>query len=279
MKLKNLNVRGKLLLLLTTGVLSYTLVSCISSNKVPEIDASLEDTLEDTKDDSLLDDVMDIDKNNNINYKDFLELEEQVNKYNLVKDVNLDDDYNNLSKAAQEDLDNLSIEGVKSLIDTANGDISSVEEARLKQKLKYIKTSSEKYIEKNGTEISIEMLKRAVKAGVCDAVGLEPTSYDSVKINPASSSDPFDITVVIDDPISGVRLHKAIAEDSIYGDAINKIYQLQSQDYNPSLSTIEENAREAINMVKVIAYSGAEEGKKINPEYNYSEVEEKAKTK
>lgn len=279
MKLKNLNVRGKLLLLLTTGVLSYTLVSCISSNKVPEIDASLEDTLEDTKDDSLLDDVMDIDKNNNINYKDFLELEEQVNKYNLVKDVNLDDDYNNLSKAAQEDLDNLSIEGVKSLIDTTNGDISSVEEARLKQKLKYIKTSSEKYIEKNGTEISIEMLKRAVKAGVCDAVGLEPTSYDSVKINPASSSDPFDITVVINDPISGVRLHKTI-DDSIYVDAINKIYQLQSQDYNPSLSTIEENAREAINMVKVIAYSGAEENNNtVTSEYNYSEVEEKAKTK
>lgn len=279
MKLKNLNVRGKLLLLLTTGVLSYTLVSCISSNKVPEIDASLEDTLEDTKDDSLLDDVMDIDKNNNINYKDFLELEEQVNKYNLVKDVKLEESYKDLPAAAKEQIDDMSLEEIQVLINNTKGNLSSVETARIEQKIYYIKTNAEQFITENGKDITIEMLKRAVKAGICDAVGLEPTSYDSVKINPASVSDPFDITTVVKDSISGTTMYKHIDSDSIYGEMTNYIYYLQGED-EISLKDLVEAAEDTMNYIKVSAYSGAEENNNtVTSEYNYTEVEDKVKTK
>lgn len=279
MKLKNLNVRGKLLLLLTTGVLSYTLVSCISSNKVPEIDANLENTLENTKDDTLLDEVLDVKQQNGINYKDFLELEEQVNKYNLVKDVKLEESYKDLSEAAKEQIDDMSLEEIQVLINNTKGNLSSVETARVEQKIYYIKTNAEQFITENGKDITIEMLKRAVKAGICDAVGLEPSSYNQVTINPASVSNPFDITTVVKDSISGTTMYKHIDSDSIYGKMTKYIYYLQGED-EISLKDLVEAAEDAMNYIKISAYSGAEENNNtVTSEYNYTEVEDKVKTK
>ncbi len=275
-KIKNLKCTNFTVRLLLSTCTLVGLTGC-GNNKIPTIPTTLEQTLQETSDNTLLDEGLSMITNDNANQEEIRQLENNLNKYNCLENINLKE-YD--TPSSTQELDNLTIEELELLIEKRNSDeLSLIEKERINQNLYYIKETSKSFIEKKGVDISIDSLKRAVKLGVCDAVGLEPEYFKNVNINPQSQSDPFRLSITADDPISGSRLFCNVDYDSIYGEMINTIYTLQGLE-NPSFKDIKKYSDKSLNLIKVSAYSKAKLSKKtITSEFSYKEISEKVKVK
>ena len=277
---KNIKVVKKEITLILGLSVVFGTGGCIFDNQPPTIDQPVADTLSQTSKDTYLDEVLDAEGDDQASLDDIAALEDALERYNVLKDVNFGEDhYNDLSDEEKANADALTTEEIELLMEELdNEDLSIVDQSRLSQQLYYLRNSAQEEIEENGITTSINVLKRGVKAAACESAGLEAEYYDYVTID-AASQNPYDLGLTVTDPISGASTHIKVDSNSIYGEMIQQIYSLQELE-NLSFDEIRNLTNESLNLVKVSVYSGATlSGDTMTSEYSYSDVEEATKTK
>ena len=121
----------------------------------------------------------------------------------------------------------------------------------------------------NAAPIIIEAgLKRAIKAGVVDALELSPEEFSSVTISPERLDEgKYILTVAAQDQ------NYSVEENSIYGRMIKHLYDIQREE-NRNFNLNLKQSKTALNLIKVSAYSGAKlsDNNEITSEVSYSDI-------
>lgn len=277
MKLKGKNIKAtrKATAILSIILLSGGLYSCASDD--PAIKEPIETSVSANKENSNMDYVlsMDAEENDEGTLENLSTLEEQVNIYKLLDDLDLGDDYKELAQESKEELQELSLEDIKLLVESLDSDnLTEIERARVEQNLSYLKTYTAEKIDKDGRKIVLDGLFRSVKGAACEYVGLEVEYFSSVTIL-GQKSDSADLLLSVSDPISGKVVDVKVDNHSIYGDMIYKIYDMQSES-NPSFDDTMKDVSESLDLIKISCYSGVKAKKTIlGNELMTSEVKEK----
>ena len=216
---KNIKVVQKAITLILGLSVVVGTGGCVFDNQPPTIDQPVADTLSQTSKDTYLDEVLGAEGDDQASLDDIAALEDALERYNVLKDVNFGEDhYNDLSDEEKANADALTTEEIELLMEELdNEDLSIVDQSRLSQQLYYLRNSAQEEIEENGITTSINVLKRGVKAAACESAGLEAEYYDYVTID-AASQNPYDLGLTVTDPISGASTHIKVDSNSIYGE-------------------------------------------------------------
>lgn len=265
---KNIKVKKGAATLIVTLAISMVAVSC-SSEKIPKIDETLNKTTILTQDNSMLDDVLKVSKTDNGSLTELDKLDRAIEIYEKVKDSNLDNYSYILTEEEKDNLDNLPVSYVETMQEVLEDEDTSKEERTNTGKwLNYLQDDAKSTIE-NAAPIIIEAgLKRAIKAGVVDALELSPEEFSSVTISPERLDEgKYILTVAAQDK------NYSVEENSIYGRMIKHLYDIQREE-NRNFNLNLKQSKTALNLIKVSAYSGAKlsDNNEITSEVSYSDI-------
>lgn len=265
---KNIKVKKGAATLIVTLAISMVAVSC-SSEKIPKIDETLNKTTILTQDNSMLDDVLKVSKTDNGSLTELDKLDRAIEIYEKVKDSNLDNYSYILTEEEKDNLDNLPVSYVETMQGVLEDEDTSKEERTNTGKwLNYLQDDAKSTIE-NAAPIIIEAgLKRAIKAGVVDALELSPEEFSSVTISPERLDEgKYILTVAAQDK------NYSVEENSIYGRMIKHLYDIQREE-NRNFNLNLKQSKTALNLIKVSAYSGAKlsDNNEITSEVSYSDI-------
>ena len=265
---KNIKVKKGAATLIVTLAISMGAVSC-SSEKIPKIDETLNKTTILTQDNSMLDDVLKVSKTDNGSLTELDKLDRAIEIYEKVKDSNLDNYSYILTEEEKDNLDNLPVSYVETMQGVLEDEDTSKEERTNTGKwLNYLQDDAKSTIE-NAAPIIIEAgLKRAIKAGVVDALELSPEEFSSVTISPERLDEgKYILTVAAQDK------NYSVEENSIYGRMIKHLYDIQREE-NRNFNLNLKQSKTALNLIKVSAYSGAKlsDNNEITSEVSYSDI-------
>lgn len=265
---KNIKVKKGAATLIVTLAISMGAVSC-SSEKIPKIDETLNKTTIITQDNSMLDDVLKVSKTDNGSLTELDKLDRAIEIYEKVKDSNLDNYSYILTEEEKDNLDNLPVSYVETMQEVLEDEDTSKEERTKTGKwLNYLQDDAMSTIE-NAAPIIIEAgLKRAIKAGVVDALELSPEEFSSVTISPERLDEgKYILTVAAQDQ------NYSVEENSIYGRMIKHLYDIQREE-NRNFNLNLKQSKTALNLIKVSAYSGAKlsDNNEITSEVSYSDI-------
>ena len=265
---KNIKVKRGAATLIVTLAISMGAVSC-SSEKIPKIDETLNKTTILTQDNSMLDDVLKVSKTDNGSLTELDKLDRAIEIYEKLKDSNLDNYSYILTEEEKDNLDNLPVSYVETMQEVLEDEDTSKEERTKTGKwLNYLQDDAMSTIE-NAAPIIIEAgLKRAIKAGVVDALELSPEEFSSVTISPERLDEgKYILTVAAQDK------NYSVEENSIYGRMIKHLYDIQRKE-NRNFNLNLKQSKTALNLIKVSAYSGAKlsDNNEITSEVSYSDI-------
>lgn len=265
---KNIKVKKGAATLIVTLAISMGAVSC-SSEKIPKIDETLNKTTIITQDNSMLDDVLKVSKTDNGSLTELDKLDRAIEIYEKLKDGNLDNYSYILTEEEKDNLDNLPVSYVETMQEVLEDEDTSKEERTKTGKwLNYLQDDAMSTIE-NAAPIIIEAgLKRAIKAGVVDALELSPEEFSSVTISPERLDEgKYILTVAAQDQ------NYSVEENSIYGRMIKHLYDIQREE-NRNFNLNLKQSKTALNLIKVSAYSGAKlsDNNEITSEVSYSDI-------
>ena len=265
---KNIKVKKGAATLIVTLAISMGAVSC-SSEKIPKIDETLNKTTILTQDNSMLDDVLKVSKTDNGSLTELDKLDRAIEIYEKLKDSNLDNYSYILTEEEKDNLDNLPVSYVETMQGVLEDEDTSKEERTNTGKwLNYLQDDAKSTIE-NAAPIIIEAgLKRAIKAGVVDALELSPEEFSSVTISPERLDEgKYILTVAAQDK------NYSVEENSIYGRMIKHLYDIQREE-NRNFNLNLKQSKTALNLIKVSAYSGAKlsDNNEITSEVSYSDI-------
>ena len=265
---KNIKVKKGAATLIVTLAISMGAVSC-SSEKIPKIDETLNKTTILTQDNSMLDDVLKVSKTDNGSLTELDKLDRAIEIYEKLKDGNLDNYSYILTEEEKDNLDNLPVSYVETMQEVLEDEDTSKEERTKTGKwLNYLQDDAMSTIE-NAAPIIIEAgLKRAIKAGVVDALELSPEEFSSVTISPERLDEgKYILTVAAQDQ------NYSVEENSIYGRMIKHLYDIQREE-NRNFNLNLKQSKTALNLIKVSAYSGAKlsDNNEITSEVSYSDI-------
>ena len=268
LKGKNIKVKKGAATLIVTLAISMGAVSC-SSEKIPKIDETLNKTTILTQDNSMLDDVLKVSKTDNGSLTELDKLDRAIEIYEKLKDSNLDNYSYILTEEEKDNLDNLPVSYVETMQGVLEDEDTSKEERTNTGKwLNYLQDDAKSTIE-NAAPIIIEAgLKRAIKAGVVDALELSPEEFSSVTISPERLDEgKYILTVAAQDK------NYSVEENSIYGRMIKHLYDIQREE-NRNFNLNLKQSKTALNLIKVSAYSGAKlsDNNEITSEVSYSDI-------
>lgn len=261
-----LNIKKLVPLLLAGTIVTSTLTGCSS---VPEIETTIEETFEDTKDTTYMDNAFD--ESTELGQK--LEtLEAMLEKNKLLEDIKVSSELY-IDKNTVEQVNQTSLEDTETLLELSKDKtLTEEEQLAVDQKLTTLKYCTRKWLTYNVTRTSIDVLKKAVKTAVCDAIDLGVEDTGRISID-AAKSNPSDLGV----SVGNGDKHYKVDANSVYGNMISTIYNLQQE---PLYEDAVKYGEKAVNLIKVSAYSGAKlSDNTITSKYTYGQVKEKINQK
>lgn len=261
-----LNIKKLVPLLLAGTIVTSTLTGCSSA---PEIETTIEETFEDTKDTTYMDNAFD--ESTELGQK--LEtLEAMLEKNKLLEDIKVSSELY-IDKNTVEQVNQTSLEDTETLLELSKDKtLTEEEQLAVDQKLTTLKYCTRKWLTYNATRTSIDVLKKAVKTAVCDAIDLSVEETGRISID-AAKSDPSDLGV----SVGNGDKHYKVDANSVYGNMISTIYNLQQE---PLYEDAVKYGEKAVNLIKVSAYSGAKlSDNTITSKYTYHQVKEKINQK
>ena len=265
-QIKKVNAKKLIPLLLTGAIIATNVTGC---SNVPKIEESIEITLEKTKTRTKLDDIF---TDSEERGQQLQTLDEMLEKHDALESIKIKGK-STLTKEEKEKLNQISVETVKSLIELYQ-DQDLTEEARqlVEENLKQVKDATDTWLSYNVTNTSIDALKTAVKVATCDAVGIDAEDFNNVKID-APTGNYTELGVYVED----IDKHYRIKDNSIYGEMIHIIYNLQQ---HPLEDKAIKYGKQAVNLIKVSAYSEPTLSENtITSSDSYKEIKEKIKNK
>lgn len=263
-QIKKVNAKKLIPLLLTGAIIATNVTGC---SNVPKIEESIEITLEKTKTRTKLDDIF---TDSEERGQQLQTLDEMLEKHDALESIKIKGK-TTLTKEEKEKLNQISVETVKSLIELYQ-DQDLTEEARqlVEENLKQVKDATDTWLSYNVTNTSIDALKTAVKVATCDAVGIDAEDFNNVKID-APTGNYTELGVYVED----IDKHYRIKDNSIYGEMIHIIYNLQQ---HPLEDKAIKYGKQAVNLIKVSAYSEPTLSENtIASSDSYKEIKEKIK--
>ena len=244
---KNIKVKRGAATLIVTLAIAMGVVSC-SSEKIPKVEESLNRTTVLTQDDSMLDDVLKVSKADNGSLTELDKLDRAIEIYEKLEDSNLDSYSYILTDEEKTNLDRLPASYIETMQEVLEDENSTREEQlQTGRWLNYLQDDAESTIETASPIIIEAGLKRAVKAGVVDALELSPEEFASVTIGPERVDEGNHMfTVAVQNK------NYSVDGNSIYGRMIKHLYDIQGEeDRNFDLNL--EQSKEALNLIKVSA--------------------------
>ncbi len=228
--IKNL-VLGRIIPLATAGVLClYTLgcsgrMSTSDTKTVPEV---LEQTTSNT-DNEVFSSISYSNNNESESLVDTLaNLEQSINRYNLLKDVKFSDKgYDELTEEQQASIDAYTPEDIQELLDLLESDtLNENEIADTMQLLYRIKEHDIKLIDEEGLSIVESGYIAAIKSEACDALSITSDEYKSVRIEKVIDESAPIVSVNQNNEKIGYELQ------GVYASATNDLYNLQYDMYS-----------------------------------------------
>ena len=228
--IKNL-VLGRIIPLATAGVLClYTLgcsgrMSTSDTKTVPEV---LEQTTSNT-DNEVFSSISYSNNNESESLVDTLaNLEQSINRYNLLKDVKFSDKgYDELTEEQQASIDAYTPEDIQELLDLLESDtLNENEIADTMQLLYRIKEHDIKLIDEEGLSIVESGYIAAIKSEACDALSITSDEYKSVRIGKVIDESAPIVSVNQNNEKIGYELQ------GVYASATNDLYNLQYDMYS-----------------------------------------------
>lgn len=268
LKGENIKIKKGAVAIIMALAMSAGTVSC-SSDKVPEIEETLNRTTVLTQDDSMLDDVLKISGQDYGTLTELDKLDRAIAIYEDLKDTDLEKYSYILSEEDRKNLDNMPHFQVEIMQEVLQDEkTSETERITTGRWLNYLHDDAKSIIE-NASPIIIEAgLKRAIKAGVVDALELSPEEFSEVTIAPETVNEG--ITTY---RVSTQNESYTVDETSIYGEMIEHLYDIQREE-NRSFELNLRQSKEALNLIKVSAYSGAKlsNNNEITSEISYNDI-------
>lgn len=250
----NKNIIGTGLL---SGVLALALSGCTSS--VPKIEESINSALMGNGNQTRLAETL----SEEGNLKTAYQLDKALFTYSKLKSQDLSEYKINLTDEEKEQLDEMPNAMVERIIETFNSDDSLKHQTG--SYLSYLYDEATTYLQESGYSAAMEILEDAIVNGAVESLDLNTEEIDTLEVDCEQVS------------IDAEGEDYSVDTSSIYGLMINHLRKMHN-DKNPSFERIVEDADEALNLVKVSAYSGSKmEGDTITSARDLSDVKELVK--
>ena len=230
--IKNL-VLGRIIPLATAGVLCLCTLGCsgrMSTSDTKTVSDVLEQTTSNT-DNEVFSSISYSNNNESESLVDTLaNLEQSINRYNLLKDVKFSDKgYDELTEEQQASIDAYTPEDIQELLDLLESDtLNENEIADTMQLLYRIKEHDIKLIDEEGLSIVESGYIAAIKSEACDALSITSDEYKSVRIEKVIDESAPIVSVNQNNEKIGYELQ------GVYASATNDLYNLQYDMYSGS---------------------------------------------
>ena len=228
--IKNL-VLGRIIPLATAGVLCLCTLGCsgrMSTSDTKTVPEVLEQTTSNT-DNEVFSSISYSNNNESESLVDTLaNLEQSINRYNLLKDVKFSDKgYDELTEEQQASIDAYTPEDIQELLDLLESDtLNENEIADTMQLLYRIKEHDIKLIDEEGLSIVESGYIAAIKSEACDALSITSDEYKSVRIEKVIDESAPIVSVNQNNEKIGYELQ------GVYASATNDLYNLQYDMYS-----------------------------------------------
>ena len=228
--IKNL-VLGRIIPLATAGVLCLCTLGCsgrMSTSDTKTVPDVLEQTTSNT-DNEVFSSISYSNNNESESLVDTLaNLEQSINRYNLLKDVKFSDKgYDELTEEQQASIDAYTPEDIQELLDLLESDtLNENEIADTMQLLYRIKEHDTKLIDEEGLSIVESGYIAAIKSEACDALSITSDEYKSVRIGKVIDESAPIVSVNQNNEKIGYELQ------GVYASATNDLYNLQYDIYS-----------------------------------------------
>ena len=228
--IKNL-VLGRIIPLATAGVLCLCTLGCsgrMSTSDTKTVSDVLEQTTSNT-DNEVFSSISYSNNNESESLVDTLaNLEQSINRYNLLKDVKFSDKgYDELTEEQQASIDAYTPEDIQELLDLLESDtLNENEIADTMQLLYRIKEHDTKLIDEEGLSIVESGYIAAIKSEACDALSITSDEYKSVRIEKVIDESAPIVSVNQNNEKIGYELQ------GVYASATNDLYNLQYDMYS-----------------------------------------------
>ena len=228
--IKNL-VLGRIIPLATAGVLCLCTLGCsgrMSTSDTKTVSDVLEQTTSNT-DNEVFSSISYSNNNESESLVDTLaNLEQSINRYNLLKDVKFSDKgYDELTEEQQASIDAYTPEDIQKLLDLLESDtLNENEIADTMQLLYRIKEHDIKLIDEEGLSIVESGYIAAIKSEACDALSITSDEYKSVRIEKVIDESAPIVSVNQNNEKIGYELQ------GVYASATNDLYNLQYDMYS-----------------------------------------------
>lgn len=228
--IKNL-VLGRIIPLATAGVLCLCTLGCsgrMSTSDTKTVSDVLEQTTSNT-DNEVFSSISYSNNNESESLVDTLaNLEQSINRYNLLKDVKFSDKgYDELTEEQQASIDAYTPEDIQELLDLLESDtLNENEIADTMQLLYRIKEHDIKLIDEEGLSIVESGYIAAIKSEACDALSITSDEYKSVRIEKVIDESAPIVSVNQNNEKIGYELQ------GVYASATNDLYNLQYDMYS-----------------------------------------------
>ena len=223
--IKNL-VLGRIIPLATAGVLCLCTLGCsgrMSTSDTKTVSDVLEQTTSNT-DNEVFSSISYSNNNESESLVDTLaNLEQSINRYNLLKDVKFSDKgYDELTEEQQASIDAYTPEDIQELLDLLESDtLNENEIADTMQLLYRIKEHDIKLIDEEGLSIVESGYIAAIKGETCDALSIPSGEYERVRVDKYIEEISPRIIVKQEDDSDSYELR------GIYREVTNDLYNLQ----------------------------------------------------
>lgn len=228
--IKNL-VLGRIIPLATAGVLCLCTLGCsgrMSTSDTKTVSDVLEQTTSNT-DNEVFSSISYSNNNESESLVDTLaNLEQSINRYNLLKDVKFSDKgYDELTEEQQASIDAYTPEDIQELLDLLESDtLNENEIADTMQLLYRIKEHDIKLIDEEGLSIVESGYIAAIKSEACDALSITSDEYKSVRIEKVIDESAPIVSVNQNNEKIGYELQ------GVYASVTNDLYNLQYDMYS-----------------------------------------------
>lgn len=224
-------VLGRIIPLATAGVLCLCTLGCsgrMSTSDTKTVPEVLEQTTSNT-DNEVFSSISYSNNNESESLVDTLaNLEQSINRYNLLKDVKFSDKgYDELTEEQQASIDAYAPEDIQELLDLLESDtLNENEIADTMQLLYRIKEHDIKLIDEEGLSIVESGYIAAIKSEACDALSITSDEYKSVRIEKVIDESAPIVSVNQNNEKIGYELQ------GVYASATNDLYNLQYDMYS-----------------------------------------------
>ena len=217
----------------------------------------------------MLDDVLKVSGQDYGTLTELDKLDRAIAIYEDLKGTDLEKYSYILSEEDKKNLDNMPHFQVEIMQEVLQDEkTSETERITTGRWLNYLHDDAKSTIE-NVSPIIIEAgLKRAIKAGVVDALELSAEEFSDVTIAPETVNEG--ITTY---RVSTQNESYTVDNTSIYGEMIEQLYDIQREE-NRSFDLNLRQSKAALNLIKVSAYSGAKlsSNNEITSETSYNDI-------